>query len=47
MVSQGTYIHQVINLGAKAAEKSTEILNTYDLIAVRPDNQSLFEQAFT
>ena len=48
VVSQGTYIHQMINLGTKQAEKSTEILNSYDLIAVRPvDNQSLYEQAFT
>ena len=48
VVSQGTYIHQVINLGAKAEQKSTQILNSYDLVAVRPlESESLFEQAFT
>lgn len=38
----------MINIGTKAGEKSTQFLNSYDLIAVRPhDNESLFEQAFT
>ena len=47
MFSQGTYIHQTINLGVKSAEKST-ILNSYDLVAVRPaGSENLYEQAFT
>ena len=38
----------MINLGTKGADKSTQILNSYDLIAVRPlEKEALFEQAFT
>jgi len=35
------YIHQVINLGAKPSDKSTKILYTYDLLAVRPGNNKV------
>lgn len=42
--NQGTYIHQTINLGAKAGDKATQVLNSYDLVAVRPlDQEALFE----
>lgn len=48
VVSQGTYIHQTINLGAKAGDKSTKLLNSYDIVAIRPlQTESLYEQAFT
>ena len=33
---KGTYIHQTINMGAKAGDKATSVLNSYDLVAVRP-----------
>ena len=46
--NQGTYIHATISLGTKAADKTTKILNSYDLLAIRPlDQESLFETAFT
>ena len=32
-----TSIHTVINISGKAGEKTTKILETYDLIAMRPD----------
>ena len=38
----------MINLGAKTSDKSTKILNSYDLLAIRPIGQSqLFEQLCT
>ena len=38
----------MINLGAKTGDKTTKILNTYDVIAMRPtQTQDLYEQAFT
>ena len=44
----GGFIHQMVNVGAKPGDKSIRILNSYDLIAIRPqDNESLAEQAFT
>ena len=48
VISQGTYIHQTINMGIKAGDKATCVLNSYDLVAVRPlQQESLFEAAFT
>ena len=38
----------MINLSAKPADKSTKILNTYDLISIRPGpSEALWEAAFT
>ena len=34
--SQGTYIHATVNLGSKAGDKTTKIINSYDVVAVRP-----------
>ena len=37
----------MINLSAKVADKATKILNTYDIIAMRPaQTQELYEQTF-
>lgn len=30
------HIHQLINLGAKTADKGTKVLNSYDLVAIKP-----------
>lgn len=37
----------MVNMTAKPADKATQILNTYDLIAFRTDQEALAEQAFT
>lgn len=34
--SSAATIHAYINLGAKSGDKTTKVLNTYDLIALRP-----------
>ena len=48
VVANGGQIHQMINLGAKTGDKTTKILNTYDVIAMRPaQTQDIYEQAFT
>ena len=45
---QGTYVHNVENLSNKAGSKETKILNSYDVVAVRPlDQENVFERAFT
>lgn len=45
--SQGTYIHQTVNLGNKAADKATKIMDSYDIVAVRPmEQECLYKQAF-
>ena len=42
------YMHQVINLQYKSADKSTTVLRSYDLLAARPgNNEKLWEQLFT
>lgn len=47
--TSNAYIHQVINLGAKSADKQTKVLNSYDLIAIRPCylSEQVFEQSST
>ena len=48
VISSGTYIHQTISLSVKSGDKSTKILNSYDLIGLRPlVQETLFEAAFT
>ena len=52
MVTPGGQIHSLINLAAKTGDKTTKILNTYDIIAMRPDHTQdpkgdLHEQCFT
>ena len=51
MMTPGGQIHSMINMSAKSADKSIKILNTYDIIAMRPpppDNQKvIYEQIFT
>ena len=52
MMMTPTSIHSVINLSGKAGEKATKILNTYDLVAMRPDpkqnkQETIYEQVFT
>ena len=47
-----TSIHSVINISGKAGEKTTKILDSYDLIAMRPDpkqnkQETIYEQVFT
>jgi len=37
----------MVNTTAKPADKATAILNSYDLVAVRTDQEALAEQAFT
>jgi ribonuclease P/MRP protein subunit RPP1 len=37
----------MVNMTAKPADKATQILNTYDLIAFRTDQEALAEQGFT
>ena len=35
-------------MGAKPGDKTTKIINSYDLVAVRPqEHENLFEMAFT
>mgnify|MGYP001373296664 CR=1 FL=1 len=45
--TSATQIHQMINMTAKPADKCTAILNSYDLIALRTDQEALADQAFT
>ena len=44
LVANGGQIHQMINLSAKTGDKTTKILNTYDVIAMRPAHtQDIYE----
>ena len=44
-----SYIHQIINIQAKPLDKSSKVVNSYDLLAVRPshEQETLFDQLTT
>ena len=46
---KNAYTHQVINMSAKAADKTSKVLSSYDILAVRPSIQAeqVFEQICT